>query len=63
MSEKNVKKRKVSQKKRNKARQMWIEQFFLEIDELKERIKDIEDFLGGRKSIREVLENLEELEY
>jgi len=36
---------------------MWIEQFFYEIDKLKERIKLIEEFLGGEESMKKVLEN------
>ena len=36
-------KKKVSQKKKNKARQMWIEQFFLKLDALEMRVKTLEE--------------------
>lgn len=73
---------KTSQKKNAKARWMWLEQVFHQIDELRARqvkldkeiknikdtidylskdfdarLKEIEDFLGGQESIREVNKN------
>jgi len=49
--------KKVSEKKRRKANQMWIEQFFYKLDKLDVRLKLIEEFLGGVESIKKVLED------
>lgn len=45
------------QSKKQKANWMWIEQFFYKLDSLEERIKLIEDFLGGVESMKKVLKN------
>jgi len=42
MSEKKNEKKKISQKKKNKARWMWLEQIYFKIDEMEERLDKIE---------------------
>lgn len=36
-------KKKTNQKKKSKARQMWIERFFYETDDLKKRVSALEE--------------------
>lgn len=49
---------KIKDKKRRKAEKMWIEQVFLEIDELKNRISKLE---GTVKYISKELDKLKEV--
>lgn len=58
MEKKNEKKtRKVSRKKQGIARYKWLKVVWFTIDDLEERIKIIEEFLGGRESMKKVLED------
>lgn len=52
MSEKKNGKRKISQKRKNKARWAWLEQVFFKIDEIKERLDKLE------KSVKLINEKL-----
>lgn len=64
MAKKNEKTtKKVSKKKQGIARYKWLKVVYFKLDDLEERIKTIEELLGGRKSMKKVLEERKELEY
>lgn len=56
-------KRKVSKKKKTTQTYKWLKQIYLELDKLKERLDLIEKFLGGRESMKEVVERNDRLKY
>jgi len=58
----NQSRRKVSRKKQGIARYKWLKVVWLKIDEQDERIAAIEEFLGGRESMKKVLEGMREKE-
>lgn len=51
------KKRKTTSKEKWRFNYKWVKQAFLEIDELKNRIDKIEEFLGGQESIYKILKD------
>ena len=51
--------KKVSPKKKNTQTYKWIKDIYGRIDVLQEKLKLIEDFLGGTESMKKVLEDCE----
>jgi hypothetical protein len=43
--------------KLKKSQKMWLEQVYYKIDEHNERLKLIEEFLGGRENMKKVVED------
>lgn len=64
MAKKNEKEtKKTSKKKQGIARYKWLKVVYFKLDDLEERIELLEKFLGGRESMKKVLEEQKELEY